>query len=178
MIAMNATTMKDLFTCWLANNRHLFTWEPYIDHEVHRHFVVKFKGITPLISCGFYDGGDISVHVDYFGRYFDIIQELDIREEMTPEGRYFCRECRDYQEGEVPEYDSREELWAEHSFKPLAEYVSETFTDGSMLLLCNYKGGTSAVIGEGERLEMLKIQRRDIFKVIPVVRQRKLKQAA
>ena len=163
---------KDLFSRWLADNRHLFNHEPFIDSEDHDSFTVRFKGITPLISCGFYDGGDISVEVDYCGRYFDIIHEFDLREEMTPEGRYFCRQCRDYQEGEVPEYDSREELWAEHSFRKFAVYVSETFTDGAMLCMSRYgKGGTAAVIAEGELLERIS-KREACFKVEPVVERR------
>lgn len=163
---------KDLFTRWLADNRHLFSYEAYIDKEGDSWFTARFKGITRHIVCRFNNAGAIEMRIDYRNEFFDIVTEFDLYEEKTPEGRYLCRICRDHPSEinppEALEYDTREELWIKHSFEPLAAYTWDNFSDATMLCLCRYQGCTSAVIATGELLDKAR-QRRDFFKAVPMV---------
>ena len=163
---------KTLFTRWLADYRHLFSNEPYIDIERDNYFTVRFKGITRHIVCQFVKSGAIMMQVYYRNQFFDIVSEFDLSEEKTSEGRYLCRRCRDHPSEVNPpkamEYVTREELWIKHSFEPLAKYTRETFTNDAMLCLCRDQGSTSGLIGAGEGLKRIKT-RRDFFKALPVV---------
>ncbi len=58
----------------------------------------------------------------------DILAEFDLSEPRNAFGQYYCKLCLD-----TKCYDSREELWIEHSFKPLTEWVNKKLTDSSML---------------------------------------------
>ena len=175
---INSFYQKALFTRWLADNRHLFSHEPYIDVERDNYFTVRFKGITRHIACQFVKDGAIMMQVYYRNQYFDIVSEFDLSEEKTSEGRYLCRLCRDHPSEVNPptvlEYATRDELWIKHSFEPLAEYTRATFTKDAMLCLCRDQGSSSGLIGEGELLTLIK-SRRDFFKAIPVVEQRRAK---
>ncbi|HIJ94513.1 MAG TPA: hypothetical protein HPP94_01980 [Desulfuromonadales bacterium] len=157
----------------MKENRHLFSHEPYLAEERSYGFSIRFRGVDSHISCFFSDYGGISVAVDYRNQNYDTIMEFDLYEEETPEGRYLCRMCRDHPNEENPpeviEHENRAELWIKHSFEKLAAYTREEFTDGAVLCLCRYGGGTAAFIAAGKKLKKLR-KREDFFKELQVVK--------
>jgi hypothetical protein len=164
---------KTLFTRWAADNRRLFSHEPYIDKEADGYFTVRFKGITRHITCLFSKNGGIMVQIHYRNQFFDIVSDFDLSEEKTADGRFLCRMCRDHpskiNSPKILKYRTREKLWIKHSFEPLAEYTRETFTDDAVLCLSRFGvGSTSAVIVSGKSLVKLR-KREDVFREIPVV---------
>ena len=172
---------KKLFLRWAARNRRLFSQAPYRLRQRDGSLVMGFRGVSRHIECRFSERGDIVIQVYYRKEFCDIVQEFDLYEEQTPEGRWLCRMCRDWpnQEKNEPliEYEDRAALWIKHSFEPLAAWVRESFTRDASLLLCRYRGSTAAVVARGERLKEIR-KRRDFFKKLPVLTARKGRPAA
>ena len=131
---MPSSFVKRLFCRWMKDSRYLFSVNPYIEKCKRKHFVVKFAGVTSQISCLIKQSGQIEVlgQRKEDRELVDIVADFDIEEALTAEGQYYCKSCLDPQL-----YDSREALWIEHSFKPLAEWTRENLTDSTML--CFYK---------------------------------------
>lgn len=127
---MPASFKKKLFCRWLKNNRHLFNVKPYIEKIRKNYFVVKFTGADSQISCIFTQCGQMEIWAKYKEdvELIDILAEFDLEEARTASGQYYCKSCL------VTQYfGSREELWIEHSFKPLAGWVNENLTNLRML---------------------------------------------
>ncbi|MBI5591823.1 MAG: hypothetical protein HY881_15230 [Deltaproteobacteria bacterium] len=84
---------KKLFFKWLENNKQLFSHEPYFAEEDDFSFSMRFNGITENISCCFIEKGDIVILAYYRNEVYDIVMDLDLYEEQTPDGRFQCSMC-------------------------------------------------------------------------------------
>jgi len=125
-----------IFKQWLAENRIRFTYPPWISQIKRRGFEIRFNGVSPHISGWIgRTGGNIVVAVQYHRECIDIIADLDVYEAMTADGQYFCSLCV-----EPIRYKSREELWIQHSFEPLLEWVNSEFTASAWLYIFNQTG--------------------------------------
>ena len=162
---------KKLFFRWLADNKQLFSHEPYLVEEDGCSFSLRFNGIIENISCCFVDHGDIMIMAHYRNEFYDIVTDFDLYESQTPDGRFLCTLCSnnpDNPDQNAPVYEARDDLWIKHSFEPLAQWTRKTFTENACLCLCRYDGGTAAFIESGEELEKLR-KREKFFKEIPVI---------
>lgn len=136
---MPSSFTKKLFSHWLKSNSHRFNVNPYIEKSRKDHFYVKFSGVTDQICCHF-GPWQVEVWAQYEGdpELCDIVAEFDLSEARNASGQYYCKSCL-----EAKLYDSREELWIEHSFKPLAEWVNKKLTDSTSLCFSQMDGGGS-----------------------------------
>ena len=148
---------KTLFLRWAAQNRHLFSHQPYLLRQKKGHFEMGFRGVSKNITCCFSKSGAIVVWVDYRNSEFDIIGEFDLYEERTPEGRWLCVLCRDHPHPDKTEpfieYEDRKKLWIEHSFEPLADWTRKSFTRNAILCLYRDGGMTWATIEKKRNLK-------------------------
>lgn len=148
---------KTLFLKWAEKNRNLFRHMPYLSDQGNNYFAVGFQGITPYITCYFFEAGGIEVRIPFLQTIFDILMDFDLYEEKTPEGRWICTLCRVLPDPENPEplihYASREELWIKHSFEPLADWTQKTFSPEAWLCLCHSKGTAWASIMRGAEVK-------------------------
>ena len=116
---------EKLFRRWLKAHRQSFNHAPYIVKSRKRYFVINFRGVTEWISCIIGHSGQVEV----WGRYgkdrnvCDILEEFDVHEARLADGRYGCRSCL-----VSKTYESREALWIEHAFEPLAAWVNNQLT--------------------------------------------------
>ena len=148
---------QTLFSRWAAQNRHLFSHQPYLLRQKKGSCDIAFRGVCKNITCCFTKTGDIMIGVDYRNTNFDIIGEFDLYEEKTPEGRWLCQMCRDHPHPDktepLIEYEDRKKLWIEHSFAPLADWTRKYFTRNAVLCLSRSGGSTWARIEKKRNLK-------------------------
>ncbi|MBO06497.1 MAG: hypothetical protein CMI58_05645 [Parcubacteria group bacterium] len=159
--------VQKAFYRWLCLNRKNFTHQPRIVLKRKDFFILQFSGIAQQIKCFISKSGAFEIHAEYQKEYWDIIEEFDVFETRTPDGRYYCRLC-------LPEYkeqfSSRKELWGKHCFEPLLKWTKENFKESYWLFLLHTKGGsTTALIREEEELAVIKNQK-DFLTAFPVLK--------
>lgn len=131
------------FDAWLGCNRHCFTHPPCDIAADAEHRKFHFTGIHRSISARVSLCGEIVIAVDHEGSCWDLIAVFDACAPIPADDGdgYVCGECE--QDARV-RFDTREELWAAHTFDPLLDWANEHFTDESNLWLFGEKGRWSS----------------------------------
>ena len=116
---------------------------------------MAFVGITPEISL-YLGKSRLEIYVTECGtdKVYDVLAEFDLLERRHPESkRFFCGLC------EQPNYfQSRYDLWVEHSFEPLLSWMDKNFQDGKWLCVFTRDGFSEARIVDEHTLAQAKQQ--------------------
>ena len=166
MCFMPKNFVRKTFDHWLCLNRKHFTHQPRIVLKRKNFFILQFSGIVPQIVCFISKWGCFEIRVEYQKECWDIIQEFDVFETRTPDGRYYCNLC-------LPEhkeqFSSRKELWEKHCFEELLKWTKENFKESYWLFLLRTNGSTTALIREDEEVAVIK-NRKDFLTAFPVLK--------
>jgi hypothetical protein len=129
------------FDYWLKQNKKYFHYQPQLFRHFRNHSIYSFHGINPAIQIYIYNTGSVEIWINYKGVFWDIIVDLDVYEQRTPTGTYFCHLCP---KDEQIFYPTRQDLWIDHSFKPLLEWSLEHLVASNRLCLLELGDQSSA----------------------------------
>jgi hypothetical protein len=120
------------FDYWLKHNRRHFHYPPQLLRHFRDRSIYLFHGTNPAIQLYINSRGSVEIWINYKGFFWDIIADFDVYERRTPAGTYFCDLCD--KDGQIF-YPTRQDLWINHSFKPLLEWALENLIDSNRLYL-------------------------------------------
>jgi hypothetical protein len=119
-----------VFHDWLDGNRSRFAHPVELQKKPGQWGKYSFAGIHPAISGSLTESG-LNVSAEYQGECWDLLFDVDAYPKKVPEG-YVCREC-------LPGYQklfvSRSDLWADHLFERLLNWVNEELSRAQWLVL-------------------------------------------
>jgi len=147
---MPKSFMHKVYGSWIEENGHFFKHKPIITLNHKKNISFKFDGISSIIQGHIDSKGGFIITVDYQGFNWDIIMELDLYEERTDDGKYYCEMCKDgiddgYNDEELSYYDSRKELWIGHCFSPFLEWSNSYINKDHVLHLWGEKDHSTSV---------------------------------
>lgn len=145
------------FILWLQRNEGRFLVKPYIRRIYKESFAVGLNNVEN-ISIHFDLSGFVTIPVFFKSECFDILTDFDISEEREG-NKYFCGQC-----GSRRYFSSRDELWENHVYEPLLEWVNENIKSGNYLCIYDFEGSTTAKIVKSEDLFLDKNQDHLILK--------------
>lgn len=135
---MSKNFSQKTFDYWLKHNSRYFPHHPQVLRHFRDHSTYLFHGINPAIQLNIDNRGSVEIWVKYKGILWDIIADFDVYEQRTSKGTYFCYLCE--KEDHQVLYPTRQDLWIEHSFKPLLEWALEYLIDSNRLYLMGGSG--------------------------------------
>ena len=156
------------FDNWLKQNRKTFSHPPQLFLRRRDYVEYSFQGINPAIRLSIKPIGFIEVWVDYQGTAWDILADFDVHARRTSAGAYYCQLCDE--ESRVL-YPSREDLWMDHSFKPLLEWSQENLIDTNRLCITGIEDHyTSSTLLPKDEIDARRDMIEDLCAVLPVVK--------
>ena len=155
------------FLSWLSENHGRFIVEPIVPELKEGSLKLSFQGVAPDITISIHGKGSIVVAVDYQGECWDLLTEFDVFPKRNSAGDYYCDQCLP---GSIKYYRSRMELFKEHSFEPMLEWVNDHFRPDHWIMLFGKKNRmTWAVIVKEEDMEATKIREEIFVDAFPVI---------
>jgi len=155
------------FDYWLKQNRRYFSHTPQLLIRRRDCVEYSFQGINPAVRLSIKPVGFIEVWVYYQGTAWDILTDFDVHARRTSTGAYYCHLC---DEGSRVLYHSRQDLWIDHSFKPLLEWSQENLVDTNRLCITGIEEHyTSAILLPQVEIEARQDTIEDLCAVLPVV---------
>ena len=142
-----------LFLRWLKESRSRFLiLAPRVVHCTDTGIFFTFPGPAGNLSGYLNRRSGIIISVNYQGECWDLLGDFDTVEEHSELG-YYCRLC-------LPEsrryYQSREDLWREHTFEEFLRWCNETLAPANWLVLYEYhRGVTEAKLMQEKPEEVL-----------------------
>jgi hypothetical protein len=109
-----------LFKRWLTKNINKFNYKPIITNEAPDKLYFHFEGIIDSIECILCEHW-IDIWYNHSEEGVDLLCEIDMPElKMAKDELYYCNTCT-----EQKLYGSVDELYADHTFKYLLDWVNE-----------------------------------------------------
>ncbi len=127
------------FLKWLDESAPRLKQRIIVQRRTDRLICFEFDVGTPLLH-GWLDRHEIVVAVDDDETTWDLILNLEAYPERTEAG-VVCSLCTD---DERRVFASRDELWRDHLFEPLLQWVNETLAPAVAIALFEYHGMTQA----------------------------------
>lgn len=158
---MPSSFILKTFGCWLRQNRRRFRFQPVIVKRLKNCIQLRFKGISQKIQCVITQHC-ADIYVSHQGECWDILIDFGVAERKSSAG-YYCELCEPDTRGF---FSTREELWIEHCFEPLLEWVNGSFDNSHWVYLLATKGATWAEI-KGK--DDVKVDSKYLVHAFPVV---------
>ena len=108
---------------WLAAAGSRLLIAVRVKEHAGQHSELSFDGIDPAIG-GFFTDRELSVFVDWQGRNWDLLINLDVMPERARNG-YVCTLCGAEARTIFPDLDA---LWRDHLFEPFLQWVNGKLT--------------------------------------------------
>ena len=145
---MSKLLAVESFLSWIGKNGDRFSHKPDIMTIRSESLSFGLLGVIPEICCtlSFYE---IEVHAFYKGDHWDILQFFDMPEIDLEMGGYYCRRCDSTRRRFYP---SGEDLFAEHCFEPLLQWVNKAFHERCVLCFFKIPGGKWAKVLDSDLL--------------------------
>ena len=125
------------FVRWLDKNRTRFEVPVHIRKITADSVNLTFQGYPDCLSVSL-SAYELNVHVNWQGRWWDMLISLDAWAFHTL-GGYKCKCCWiDYGES-ATNFPSRESLWLDHLFDPFLQWVNEELTPARWLQISGTK---------------------------------------
>lgn len=98
-----------------------------------RGLIVKLKDITEHIYIHV-TPASVDIPAEFHNEWYDLLRSIDIEARVDEDGRYYCAQCM----GDVQLYETEYELYVEHTFSQVREYL-ETIAQPGKSLVLRYK---------------------------------------
>lgn len=124
------------FADWIKQEGPALKVRPIIVESNSTYIIFVFHNITKyIIGCAKNHGSkynEIEVHVQAYGRHWDIILPwLDCMPVQHPDG-WECSMC---EKGHQQSFPTCEAIWQDHIFNPLKQWINETLATSQALVL-------------------------------------------
>jgi len=127
------------FLAWLDESAPRLKQRIMLRRRTDRLICFEFDVGAPLLH-GWLDRHEIGIAVGDDHTTWDLILVLEAVPERTGAG-VVCIQCA---RNEQRVFSSREELWRDHLFEPLLQWVNETLAPAVAIALFEYDGATEA----------------------------------
>lgn len=137
------------FRDWLAASRHRFDTNRTIHARLTVHHVQVFiEGLNPLLSIRVRPW-NIGVDVEWQGRWFDRIFDLDLYKVRTVDGLHGCSECMRFMamdaKGPAPLFPSLRALRIQHQYEAFLDWCNaDLFPARHLQMVSSACGSTGA----------------------------------
>ena len=126
---MRQTGYLRCFTRWLRENKSRFPYEVTVIAKKNAS-ALKFQGVCPELKISVYRNYNlysVTASAIYQSEMWDLIWDLDLI--VAKEGvYYYCILC-----DKAKRYKTKRELYIDHNFEPLVEWVCENLTPNNYL---------------------------------------------
>ncbi|MBW6533909.1 MAG: hypothetical protein K0B11_02775 [Mariniphaga sp.] len=117
---------------WLEDNSNQFLFPPELKVEKRELLMYEFNRLIPELKLSISER-NIDIFVEYpVGECFDILFNWEVDLKTTSDGKVYCTICKSPRK-----YDNQFDLYSDHSFIPLLNWVNK-ITKDSYLLLSEY----------------------------------------
>ncbi len=133
----------ELFIKWLESNAKLFNYPPIITKENDDEILFLFDGLIPNVVCNL-SKNFIDIWYKHAENKIDLLFEIDMPTiEFAKDSLYYCSVCKS-----PHYYQSENELYENHTFKPLLEWVNKINPqDKARIMGCLQYGFFSVELG-------------------------------
>ena len=163
-----AATQSDIqgaFIAWLATNKDRFLIQVSAGIRDDRSLTILLQGVNPIIQISLNDR-DLVAATELHGKCIDLLFSFESCPEQLANGGYYCKLCTDEPQRV---FESLEDLWIDHLFKPFLAWVNEKLAPSPWLSLNDVGGTTYAMLLQETPTTEL-VQTDDSFSiVIPVM---------
>lgn len=111
-----------LFVRWITENRSSFVIPIAIDRTSRDAVHFHFQGVAKSLSGVLCRDGQLMVMASLEGECWDILIDFDLAERVAADRRYTCELCHP---SSRKDYALRRDLWIEHSFVPLLQWIND-----------------------------------------------------
>ena len=120
--------VRRTYEAWIREHARRFRYPPRIQESRKQGFTLGFLGLAPELTFQVrqrrsWGRAELMIH-DAHGVYWDILDDFDLVEARTPDGRYRCDLCAG-----CACYPSRAALWEAHVFEPLLDWINQRTAD-------------------------------------------------
>jgi hypothetical protein len=82
---------------------------------------IFFRDLNPCFSF-YISKNELCIRINFRGCFWDWLNCFDVTEKRKNTGEYYCNCCID--DGKVAMFSSRYDLWCDHVFSPLLEFIN------------------------------------------------------
>lgn len=130
------------FFQWLDEHRDDLLIQPVIERRTDRRIELHFRGVTPAIWLEI-TRSEATVGISHEGHVWDLLWSDAAVPRPSGDGRWLCGLCRD--EGRsLRVFQTREQLWREHLFNALGDWINDTLASSDRIALYAVEGATWA----------------------------------
>jgi hypothetical protein len=159
---------------WYGRNSSRFPFPVRIEERTKnlRHYDLKFDGIAPeLVFC--INNWDVLCFVVHKKQWWDCFILADVPDIKKTAAGYYCKGCKDWSPEPLKIYAKRDQLWAEHCFEPMLEWINVNFTPDRWVCLCTIgRGSTQAFIKSKKEMKQMRTDK-EFVHVFPILQPKK-----
>ena len=141
--------IRKTYDQWMKSNHHRFNHKPYIIKNRKNGFTFQFSDIIPELQGYIGKNGTFEIRVFFQVTFWDILTDFDVFASITRDGQFYCRFCKlTYDDGFSKNkpllYDTKKELWEQHSYEPFLQWANENLYSSHYLCLYGEKDSCTA----------------------------------
>ena len=161
---MRKNALIKAWLAWYGRNSSRFPFRVRIEKmkKPRCRYRLKFYGIGIAYQLSFtMDSSDVTCWVMHEKECWDMFILADSPDIKTTATGYYCNLCKENKPENFQVYASQAQLWAEHCFEPMLEWMNKNFTLDRWVCIFSLGEGSAtwAKISSKEEMEQMRLDK-------------------